>query len=78
MNIDGLTTLFTAGVFFLAIAFGLFMMLRYIILWYFRIDEIVELLKKQTELLETIAKTESPAPPVAPVATPRPNPLTRK
>jgi hypothetical protein len=63
-----------------------------LVLWYFRLDEIVDLLKKQTELLETIAvertsnalkvaaaeNKDSPAP-LPPVSQPsRPNPLTRK
>lgn len=38
-----------------AIVFGAFLASRYLLLWYFRINEIVDLLQKQNKLLEIIA-----------------------
>ena len=71
----------------LFIAVCIFVVLRYFVLWYWRIDRIVELMEEQNKLLEAIASdrrpnvskpiitriepTESPTPP-------RPNPLTGK
>ena len=81
---DSSSGLIITGVVLLLAGFA-FVVLREIVLWYFRVGEIVELLKRQTELLQAIAaertsdapkaiiaKVESTEPPA-----PRPNPLTR-
>lgn len=39
----------------LFISIGVFLLLRSLVLWYFRINEIVELLKQQNRLLEIIS-----------------------
>lgn len=68
----------------IAIVFGLFLIFREIALWYFRINEIVDLLRKQIEFQQIIANqdasrrlTEQQQMPQAPQSPPR-NPLTGK
>ena len=64
-----------------AVGFFLLLVLREVTLWYFRINEIVDLLKKQTELLEAIASDRRPnvsKPIITPTSPPARNPLTGK
>jgi hypothetical protein len=78
---DSSSGLIIAGVVLLLAGFA-FVVLREIVLWYFRVGEIVNLLKRQVELLEiitaerTASETKDSPEPLPP--TPRPNPLTRK
>jgi hypothetical protein len=82
MNAEGLI-LFLQMIFVsIAVVVGLLLATRYLLLWYFRINEIVDLLKKQTELLETITNERThnvPKPIITPApAQPSRNPLTQK
>jgi hypothetical protein len=78
---DSSSGLIIAGVVLLLAGFA-FVVLREIVLWYFRVGEIVNLLKRQVELLEiitaerTASETKDSPEPLPPA--PRPNPLTRK
>ena len=65
----------------LFIAVCVFVVLRYFVLWYWRIDRIVELIEKQNELLESIASDRRPnvsKPIITPTSPPARNPLTGK
>lgn len=69
----------------LAIAIVVFLVCRELLTWYWKLNEIVSLLKRQNELIETIAKdtgrwARTPLPPAEPPApddspAPRRNPL---
>lgn len=58
MNLDPVTN-FSIVLIALLVVIGIFVLLRSVVLWYFRINEIVSLLKRQNELLEIISTERS-------------------
>lgn len=58
-----------------------FVVFRYFVLWYWRIDRIVELMEEQNKLLEQIAANSTrnvSKPIITPTSPPVRNPLTQK
>jgi len=59
MNIESITLAASVLAIAVIVFLAIFLAARYVILWYFRINEIVVLLEKQVALLQIIANQQS-------------------